>query len=29
MTFHPVDDVQEVLAVALRVDEPAVTIDAA
>ena len=29
ITFHPVDDVHEVLAVALRVDEPAVTIDAA
>ena len=29
ITFYPVDDVQEVLAVALRVDEPAATIDAA
>ncbi|MFI5054891.1 MAG: endopeptidase La [Actinomycetota bacterium] len=30
ITFHPVDDVQEVLAIALRVDEPAVpAIDAA
>ena len=29
ITFHPVDDVREVLAVALRADEPAVAIDAA
>jgi ATP-dependent Lon protease len=29
ITFHPVDDVQEVLAIALRADEPAATIDAA
>ena len=30
ITFHPVDDVQEVLAIALRVDEPAApAIDAA
>jgi ATP-dependent Lon protease len=29
ITFYPVDDVQEVLAVALRADEPAATIDAA
>jgi ATP-dependent Lon protease len=29
ITFHPVDDVQEVLAIALRADEPAATVDAA
>ncbi|MEP6759486.1 MAG: S16 family serine protease, partial [Actinomycetota bacterium] len=29
ITFYPVDDVREVLAVALRVDEPAAAIDAA
>ena len=29
MTFHPVDDVHEALAVALRADEPSVAVDAA
>jgi ATP-dependent Lon protease len=29
ITFHPVDDVQEVLAIALRADEPAARVDAA